>query len=366
MRQQSRSQSRCGTSSSQTRLGSSQQLRAGCSASTFTDFEGGDDLSEREEVSCISSARPPVPRRGPGGLWDGPPMGDEEEKRDALREELIRLVGGSAEAFRMIDITGSGRISLTEFSDGMARIGIPWQELTGYRWILDLFALFDQNRDGVVDLEELFPVEARKEDGPRRLNTPDFWDQWCDWSDDFAGSARFERKPMWGDGPPKDELNRLYKAKRHQEGVSSQRRWMSSMFRRLKNRGKSDAQCRECIAQHLPRGSGPKDRHSVQTFSEVEVTNCKRAYQEGLQNPVRSIQKEVFTMREQRQQLAETRQQLFTITGPALVQYIAVQRAEEERKSPAAAVLGLSGFNLLHHAAPQATTSDDVDEMAAS
>lgn len=276
----------------------------------------------------------------------------EEEKRDAVREELTNLVGGSMEAFRMMDLSGSGRISMQEFTDGMERIGVRWQELTGFRWDLDIFALFDQNRDGVIDLDEIFPVDTRKDDVHKRLNTPDFCEQWYICSDmDHSSSA--ERNPSWGAGAPRDELKRLYKAKKDLQGVSDHRRWMSSMFRRLKSKGKSDAQCRECIAHHLPRGSGVKDRVSVQTFSEVEVNSCKRAYQDGMQNHVRNIQKEVYTMRDQRQNLLETRQQLFKITGPL----VAAEKFEDEKKTACAGLSGLSGFNLMHHG----TRQDDGD-----
>lgn len=348
-----REKSRTNSSSSQMRSDSSQmrsgssQLRA-CATSTASDVLGADGLSDHGEAS--SSSRAPRLHRS---LWNGENMpSSEEEKRDAVREELSNLVGGSMEAFRMMDLSGSGKISMQEFTDGMERIGVRWQELTGFRWMLDIFALFDQNRDGVIDLEEFFPVDTRKEEVCKRLNTPDFLDHWCDSSDNFSGSA--ERNPSWGAGAPRDELNRLYKAKKHLQGVSDHRRWMSSMFRRLKSRGKSDAQCRECIAHHLPRGSGAKDRVSVQTFSEVEVNSCKRAYQDGMQNHVRNIQKEVYTMRDQRQNLLETRQQLFKITGPLL----AAEKFEEEKKTVS---IGLSGFNLLGHGGHQENDGEFSD-----
>lgn len=321
-----RKQSRSATSTSLTRSSIRSQGGSGSrvSGSTFADwFEGADGLSVREEAASSSRINHQrVPRMEPRS------PAAEEDLRESIREELINIVGGSMEAFRMMDLNGSGRISLQEFGDGMERIGVPWQELTGFRWMLHLFTLFDQNRDGVVDLEEFFPSDTRKDDGPRRLNTPDFLEHWCDWSDRYSG--RPARDPKWEGEAPRVELKRLFKAKKNQAAVAVHRKWMSSMFRRLKNRGKSDAQVRECIAAHLPRGTGPKDRQNVQTFSDAEVKNCKRQYNDGMQNHVRMIQKEVYTMREQRQNLADTRQQLFTITGPLL----AAQRHEEEKKNP--------------------------------
>jgi hypothetical protein len=284
----------------------------------------------------------------------------DEDLREAIREELIGLVGGSMEAFRMMDLSGSGRISLQEFGDGMERIGVPWQEITGYKWMLHLFTLFDQNKDGVVDLDEFFPPDpTRKDDGRRDVNTPDHWEQWCDWSDRYTIRAAVERNPLWEARAPQVELKRLYKAKRTQATVAAHRRWMSSMFRRLKMRGKSDAQVRECIAMHLPRGTGPKDRQSVRTFSELEVMSCKRQYQDGMSNSVRTIQKEVYTMREQRQNLTDTRKMLNEITGPLL----AAQRFEEEKKI---AAQNFQGLHVLGHSGRQEAPEHEEDSVSVS
>lgn len=237
-----------------------------------------------------------------------------------------------------MDLSNSGRVCMQEFQDGLERIGCPWQELTGYKFFLDVFALFDQNKKGVIFLDELFPVEVRIAE-ERRLNTPDFWDQWCEWSDDYTDLSGYDRNPHWGqEGPPRQELVRIYKAKQKLKEYCDERTSMRSAFRRLKSKGKSDARVRECLASWLPRGTGPKDRQAVPTFSETEIRKCKTQYNDGYQNHVRSIQKEVYSMREQKQMLADTRQQLFTITGPLL----AAARFEEEKKAAAASFAGFS------------------------
>jgi len=265
-------------------------------------------------------------------------FGEAEDHREAIRAELVKLVGGPMEAFRMMDLNGSGRISMQEFKDGFERIGVQWQAITGCRWILELFTLFDQNKDGVVSLDELFPPDAVCQ-VLKRPTTPDFWNKWCEWSDRYTERVQIEKSPVWDGAAPNVELKRLFKAKKTQAATASHRKWMASMFGRLKNRGKSDAQVRECIASHLPRGTGPKDRQAVKTFSEVEVKKCRKEYNEGFQGHVKMIQKEVYSMREQRQKMADARHQLFTITGPLL----AAQRFEEDGKKAACGLMSFLG-----------------------
>lgn len=266
-------------------------------------------------------------------------FGDEEDHREAIRAELIKLVGGPMEAFRMMDLNGSGRISMQEFKDGFERIGVQWQAITGFRCILQLFVLFNQHKDGVISLDELFPPDAVCQ-VLKRPSTPDFWNRWCDFSDRYTDqSVNYERSPVWDGAEPHIELKRLFKAKKTQAATASHRKWMASMFGRLKGRGKSDAQVRECIASHLPRGTGPKDRQAVKAFSQVEVKNCRKEYQEGMQGHVKMIQKEVYSMREQRQKLLDARHQLFTITGPLL----AAQRFDDDSKKAASGLMSFMG-----------------------
>lgn len=68
-------------------------------------------------------------------------------------------------------------------------------------------------------------------------------------------------------------------------------------------------------------------------------------------------------MHQQRQNLSETRQQLFTITGPLL----AAQRFEEEKKVAAA---NFGGLNFLGHGSPssrqEGRDNDEDDESQSS
>merc|ERR1711953_1193708 len=80
----------------------------------------------------------------------------------------------------------------------------------------------------------------------------------------------------------------------------SHRRWMAASFKRLKNKGKSDARCREIVALHLPRGNGPKDREGVATLSDADLRKCKKLYTDEVLEPVKNIQKVVYDMRDTR------------------------------------------------------------------
>lgn len=223
-----------------------------------------------------------------------------ELKREAIRRELIRCVGGPLEAFRMIDLSGSGSISQTEFADGMHRIGIDWQELTNSSKILEVFRLFDRDKNGTISMEELFPEERYAVDGGdvSRMSTPEFWNQWCRKT---AHSDR-SRAPRWANSSD-EEINATLQTQDYRQEITHERRRMQMQIRRMQKQGKSDARCRECVATHLPRGTGPKDRESVLTFSDAEVRACRRAYNETTSNHVRNISKNVYEMRESKRVL---------------------------------------------------------------
>merc|ERR1712032_752945 len=157
---------------------------------------------------------------------------------------------------------------------------------------------------------EMFPSEGIMRDEPRRMSTPEFWNHWCKRN----GKVEQVRGPMWQAHGPDEELQILFDAQQAREEVGDKRKWMSAMFRRLKQRGRSDARCRECVALHLPRGTGPKDADAVQTFSEGDVKACRRTYNDEVLLPVRNIQKVVYEMREQRRVLQNSRQKLYNVT----------------------------------------------------
>jgi len=82
---------------------------------------------------------------------------------------------------------------------------------------------------------------------------------------------------------------------------------MSSTFKRMKFKGKTDARAREMVCVHLPRGSGPRDRDGCGTFSVDELKACKKTYSESSIEPGRRVQKNIYDMREQRRNLQSYR-----------------------------------------------------------
>lgn len=246
--------------------------------------------------------------------------------REAIRRDLIENAGTGKEAFRKMDLNGSGKISLGEFADGVARSGVNWQQITGMRRPRELFKLFDIDKDGVITYLELFPEADSKE--PERVSTPEFWSRWVRNNRDLTTAENMHRGPKWQPADQEAELQLLFNASQQNEEAAEERKWMSATIKRLKNRGKSDARCREIVCQHLPRGTGPKDREDVQTFSAQEVKLCRKAYLDQVNDPVRNIQKVVYDMREQRRILHDSRQKLWSVTMDPMMR----KQTDEERK----------------------------------
>lgn len=268
---------------------------------------------------------------------------NHEEYRKTIRQMMIDKCGDEQDdrsmrakkAFRKLDLNGSGNVSLQEFADGVARLGINWQEMTGMTRPRELFKIFDLDKDGVIVFSELFPEMEEKEQ--ERVSTPEFWKRWVERNRDLEST----RGPKWQPTTPEAELELLYSTSEKHDSASELRKWMASTIHRLKNRGKSDARCREIVAAHLPRGTGPKDLEDAHTFSSAEVKLCKKTYNDEVNDPVRNIHKVVYDMREQRRQLHDSRQKLWSLTMEPVMR----KQMEEDRKNAATAVgLSLGGM----------------------
>eukprot|EP00927_Polykrikos_kofoidii_P069972 TRINITY_DN6574_c0_g1_i1.p1 TRINITY_DN6574_c0_g1~~TRINITY_DN6574_c0_g1_i1.p1 ORF type:complete len:629 (-),score=134.68 TRINITY_DN6574_c0_g1_i1:147-2033(-) len=232
--------------------------------------------------------------------------------RDAIRRSLIEKAGSAWGAFRSIDLNGSGSISQQEFADGVQRLGVNWQDLTGFKKNPELFRLFDRNKDMVIDFKELFPDPVMRDEGLERLSTPELWEQYCRKSGTMERKLRRVASWQCSDVYQEAKLSKD-QAIKVDESVASRKR-MSAAIRRLKSKGESDARCRQIVARHLPIGTGPKDLEDVCTFSEHEVNACKKVYADQVNEPMRNITKVVFDMREQRKTLANARQKLAQFT----------------------------------------------------
>merc|ERR1712183_900809 len=112
-----------------------------------------------------------------------------------------------------------------------------------------------------------------------------------------------KRASTWNPATPDGNLKVLFAAADHREQVVTRRAWMSATFKRMKFKGKTDARAREMVCLHLPRGSGPRDRDGVTTFSADELKACKKTYSESSLEPVKRVQKNIYDMREQRRNL---------------------------------------------------------------
>jgi hypothetical protein len=221
---------------------------------------------------------------------------EREMCRERFRHVFLQAAGSSPEiAFRSIDLNRNGVLSLQEFTDGVKRLCVQWQEATGKSTVKELFKLFS-NKEGVITLEDLFPDSKQEMMLPNRMSTPDFWNHWC------KSNPNLETKNRGAKWQPDadEELQELFRATEARQEVTDRKRWMSQTIRRMKSQGRSDARCRELCASHLPRGTGTRDQEYVPAFTEADVKVCRRTYADGFSGPLRNIQKQVHAMKEQR------------------------------------------------------------------
>eukprot|EP00929_Paragymnodinium_shiwhaense_P013377 TRINITY_DN12123_c0_g1_i1.p1 TRINITY_DN12123_c0_g1~~TRINITY_DN12123_c0_g1_i1.p1 ORF type:complete len:804 (+),score=231.06 TRINITY_DN12123_c0_g1_i1:194-2605(+) len=264
-------------------------------------------------------------------------------RRDRVRGEMLKFTGGDAKkCFRLIDLNGSGNISLGEFADGVKRCGVDWQTLTGMARPRDLFKLFDIDRDGYLDFQELFPEQARAMYANRkRPNTPEFWKIWCRSNPDSDFNAR---SPTWNPADPEDRKDIMDKDYKEAENTKERKGWISASFRRLKTKGKSDAKCREILCRHLPHGTGPKDKDGVSTFSQADAMQCKRHYSDKILVPAKEVQKVIYEIRDSRRTLQGYRQQFYTVAIEPIQKLHQADDLKKNLSSPFGGLgLGLGG-----------------------
>jgi len=238
-------------------------------------------------------------------------------------------------------LNGSGNICSQEFADGVKRLGIEWQQLTGLTKPRQLFKIFDLERSGVITFFELFPTERNKPRDDSGLTTPDFWRSWEGKSKNMEDGLG---GPKWQPGSPEEMLEKMWNNVEKNESAAAQHKWISKSFRRMKFMGKSDARCREMIALHLPRGTGVEDLHGVRTFSRQEVKNCKRAYADAVAEPTRAITKAIEDLRDHRHTIQHSRHNLWVV---AMERHAHEMKLQELKK-------GLGGLHLHHEESDEA------------
>jgi hypothetical protein len=261
--------------------------------------------------------------------------------------ELLQTCEASdaLEAFKLINLNGSGRICSSEFADGVTRVGCQWQKLTGLRRQKLFFQLFDTDHDGVISLFDLFPTQRHVKKDTGGSTTPDFWKTWV--NKNRAESYHLDcpkgRHPPWNTGVADDGLAIKNEREGKDADAKDMRKWMQTTMRRLKGRGKSDARVREMCCPHLPKGTGPKDRQDVPTFSDAELKQCKLKYKDAVMEPQRVVLKALYDLRETRRTLSASRHQLYAVA----VEPFLKQEAIESQAACAKSMLG--GLHLVRH-----------------
>lgn len=272
-------------------------------------------------------------------------LGDEELQNCWASLECVQA-GNAVEAFRLINLSGSGHICSNEFGDGVTRVGCPWQRLTGLKRPKDLFRLFDEDGGGKITLFELFPSERHKKKKDTGSTTPDFWKKWN--KENPANSFYLDvpkgRHPPWNTGVADDGLALLYENDAKNKDAAFMRKWMETTMRRMKARGKSDARAREICCSHLPRGTGPRDRQDVATFSDAEVKACRRKYKDAVMEPQRRVLKGLFDLRETRKELSNVKHKLHVVAMEPFLR----QQALEEKNNIAKNMFGGMNLGMTH------------------
>lgn len=297
-------------------------------------------LARAEEMDYQAERRRAAEERRKLNVW-----------REDVRDALVDKTGSAREAFALLDKSKSGKVSSTEFEGGISSIGVSWQEITDLTKIFSLFQLFDWDKKGYITFANMFPLDA-KDSAPERMSTPEFWRYWCKQNKDVtaSASAASARSARWEPGGPDEKLDMISKGIKARETVDVKKKWMKGMIHRLKHRGKSDARCREICALHLPKGTGPRDLEEVQTFSQAEVSACRKVYTDKVQESVRKCEKTIFEMHDQRKKLHNSKQQLWTLIEEPILKQRAMDDAKQSLMTGLGGLGGSGGmFKKEHH-----------------
>jgi hypothetical protein len=278
-------------------------------------------------------------------------------QKEAVREYIVENVGNPMQAFKRINGNGSGRISSMEFADGIDRLGVPWKVLTGLNKASDFFRLFAPKNKGVITFRDFFPdyEEPKTETG---YDTPTFWEEYE--KEDFVAGHADSDVPKWHSSCSDDGLKVLYEKEHMDFEAAFTRKWMTTTWRRMKGKGKSDARTREMVALHLPRGTGTLDLHGVPTINEHDVKAMRQKYFDQMKGPQRRTQQYIYDLHATRRDLSAAKQSFYHIVSEPVLQR---KLMEEQAKQAKEGLLG--GLSLLgghKQAAPE--EKEDVASLA--
>lgn len=268
-------------------------------------------------------------------------------QREAVREYILANVGDPVKAFKLINVNGSGRISSMEFADGIEKLKIPWRSLTGLNKPSDFFRLFAAKKTGVVTFRDFFPAyeEPKEETG---YDTPTFWEAY-EKEDFIEGHDSEVDVPKWQWSCADEGLTVMKERERKDSEAAFIRKWMTTTTRRMKSQGKSDARCREMVALHLPKGTGPNDLHGVPTITEHDVKHLRQKYFDETKGPQRKCQQHIYDLHACRKDLTNSKHNFFhVVTEPILHKKL----LEEQAKQAKSALGGLAGALIHKHDEP--------------
>uniref|UniRef100_A0A6U6GVA4 EF-hand domain-containing protein n=1 Tax=Zooxanthella nutricula TaxID=1333877 RepID=A0A6U6GVA4_9DINO len=291
--------------------GASKNATADAGAAGFADAGAvaGKDVEPEEEPDLVEAFWREADHASEAELPRAKRLELAATRREAIRKAMVKNAGSARGAFRSMDLNNSGSVSHQEFGDGILRLGIDWRKLTGLRADRELFKLFDEDKDHVIVFRELFPEEAAKERaGQVRLSTAEFCKRYR------LETHQVMRPAGWQPDGPEKKMEVLTGIQDDNEESTRKRKWMRATMRRLKGKGKSDSRCRELVALHLPRGSGPPDRQGAQMFSKVDVRQVKQSYTDGWNQPLREATKTMVDLRDLRREQRSIIDKLYKVT----------------------------------------------------
>lgn len=287
-------------------------------------------VREKTKTVKVKKPRPPKPKGLPwvsqvpneiakaqnckneGDLWQQAERLGISPRRH-IAETLINLYGGAKAALDAMDVNRTGMVSLTEFTYGLQPLALQPKR------VLHIFRMYDTDQSNEVSLREIFGDAIADLEGAQeeRVQTP--CATWVNWYKSMKKSqyrdkqGTIHREPKWVSSRSQ-LIDDLLQQREHTQQVQDRRNWMQATITRLRKRGLTDSACRELVAQHLPRGQGPKDSSGVRRLDETTVKQERKVYFEKLQGNVSKIQKAVMELRSQKSELRGAVRDLWSVT----------------------------------------------------
>lgn len=269
-----------------------------------------------------------------GDLWQMAELANMSP-RTYLADSLIAVHGSAKEATKKMDVNGNGKVSLLEFQYGLSSLNLPPKR------VLQLFSHFDLDASKELSLREIFGdarADLEEQEEERVLTPCTMWQNWYKnmKKTQVRETGTINREPKWI--PSRSQLiSDLVQQRDQTQMIQDRKMWMKATMKRLKGRGLTDSACRELVAQHLPRGQGPKDSSGVRRLDKNTVKTERKGYIEKVQQNVNKIEKIVTDLSTQKTELRGAVRDLWSVTEK-------IQLARQEAEMLASGLGGLSLF----------------------